>query len=117
VQRPIPVWLGAQSAPAYRRAGRLADGWFPGVDPGPELDAALALINEAAVAEGRDPADIGMEARTSWRGDVAALVAQVDQWREVGATHLSINTMGAGLDGVDGHLAALTKVADALSLA
>jgi probable F420-dependent oxidoreductase len=117
VQRPIPVWFGAQSTPAYRRAGRLADGWFPGVDPGPELDAALAVINEAAVAEGRDPADIDMEGRISWRGDVAALVAQVDRWREAGATHVSINTMGAGLDGVDGHLAALTQVAGALSLA
>ena len=29
VQRPIPVWVGAQSPRAYRRAGRLADGWFP----------------------------------------------------------------------------------------
>jgi alkanesulfonate monooxygenase SsuD/methylene tetrahydromethanopterin reductase-like flavin-dependent oxidoreductase (luciferase family) len=29
VQQPIPVWIGAQSPPAYRRAGRLADGWFP----------------------------------------------------------------------------------------
>src|ERR1017187_1057017 len=27
VQRPIPVWFGAASPPAYRRAGRLADGW------------------------------------------------------------------------------------------
>ena len=29
VQRPIPVWIGAQSPRAYRRAGQLADGWFP----------------------------------------------------------------------------------------
>lgn len=34
-QRPIPVWIGGQSAPAYRRAGRLADGWFPSWRPGP----------------------------------------------------------------------------------
>src|SRR5581483_7983001 len=35
VQRPIPVWFGGQSPPAYRRIGRLADGWFPQVQPGP----------------------------------------------------------------------------------
>src|SRR6478752_6945162 len=34
VQRPIPVWIGAQSPRAYERAGRLADGWFPQVPPG-----------------------------------------------------------------------------------
>ena len=40
VQRPIPVWAGAQSPRAYRRAGRLADGWFPQMAPGPQLDEA-----------------------------------------------------------------------------
>src|SRR5207249_483344 len=29
IQRPIPIWFGAASPPAYRRAGRLSDGWFP----------------------------------------------------------------------------------------
>src|SRR4051794_39009396 len=35
IQRPIPVWFGAFTEPALRRAGRLADGWFPQVGPGP----------------------------------------------------------------------------------
>src|SRR6202142_2461416 len=42
VQRPIPVWFGAASEPAYRRAGRLADGWFPQVPPGPPLRKSQA---------------------------------------------------------------------------
>ena len=30
VQKPHPpIWTGGESAPALRRAGRLADGWFP----------------------------------------------------------------------------------------
>src|SRR5487761_1022557 len=36
VQRPIPIWFGASSDRALRRAGRLADGWFPQAAPGPE---------------------------------------------------------------------------------
>src|SRR6476620_9882459 len=43
-QRPIPIWVGGQSAPAYRRTGRLADGWFPQVIPGPALDEARAIV-------------------------------------------------------------------------
>ena len=42
VQRPIPVWVGAQSPRAYRRAGWLADGWFPQMAPGPQLDEACS---------------------------------------------------------------------------
>jgi len=114
VQRPIPVWMGARSAPAYRRAGRIADGWFPMVRPGPGLDAALSELQRAAVAAGRDPADIGMEAKLDWTGDVEAVVAQADQWAAAGASHASVNTMGAGLATVDDHLAVLSAVADAV---
>lgn len=56
VQRPIPIWLGAQSTRAYQRIGRMADGWFPEVPPGPLLDEARAVIEQAALHAGRDPA-------------------------------------------------------------
>jgi probable F420-dependent oxidoreductase len=116
IQRPIPIWFGGQSEPAYRRIGRLADGWFPQVRPGPELDLASATVAESARAAGRDPADIGMEGRVSWRGDVDELVAEIDGWRKAGASHVSINTMKTGLDGVADHLRALTTVAARLPL-
>jgi probable F420-dependent oxidoreductase len=115
VQRPIPVWFGAQSVPAYRRIGRLADGWFPQVPPGPKLEAAKAIVHEAAVEAGRDPAAIGMEGRVNFDADgVAKVVERAGRWSDAGATHLSINTMGAGLGDVDDHIAALGLVADAL---
>src|ERR1700712_4822376 len=52
VQRPIPVWFGCSSPPAYRRAGRLGDGWFPQVQPGPELDEARRIVDGAAPEAG-----------------------------------------------------------------
>ena len=58
-QRPIPIWVGGESPPAYRRIGRLADGWFPEVQPGPKLDEARAMIAEAAIGAGRDPGAAG----------------------------------------------------------
>ena len=117
VQRPIPVWFGGQSPRAYVRIGQLADGWFPQVPPGDRLAEAKAIVDQAAVDAGRDPAGIGMEGRVSWTDDGAdKLVDHVERWRAVGASHLSVNTMGAGLGGVDGHLAALTQAAEALEL-
>ncbi|MCU1694062.1 MAG: hypothetical protein JWR34_125 [Mycobacterium sp.] len=114
VQRPIPVWIGAGSTPGYERAGRIADGWFPMVVPGPALDAAREVVDRAAVDAGRDPKAIGMEAWVKWQGSADDVVAKVAKWVQVGASHISINTMGAGLETVDDHLAALTAVAEAL---
>jgi probable F420-dependent oxidoreductase len=111
VQRPIPIWFGAQSDRAYRRVGRLADGWFPQASPGPKLDEARSTVEHAAVEAGRDPARIGMEGRVSWRGSPEELAEQVAAWRDAGATHVSINTMGAGLGAVDNHLSVLETAA------
>ena len=112
VQRPIPLWLGAQSPVAYRRVGRVADGWFPQISPGPDLDEAMRLVAEAATEAGRDPATIGMEGRVTWRGDPGQLGERLGQWQQAGATHVSINTMGAGLTSVDEHLSALATAAE-----
>ena len=115
VQRPIPIWFGAASEPAYRRTGRLADGWFPQVPPGPHLDAARAIVDQAAAAAGRDPSSLQMEGRVSWTAaGIEKVVDHVARWRDAGASHLSINTMNAGLGAVDDHLGVLTTVADAV---
>ena len=113
VQRPIPVWVGAQSPAAYRRAGRLADGWFPQMAPGPQLDQARQIVAGAAAEAGRDPASLGMEGRLGWQEDQDKLATEIRQWQDAGATHLSVNTMGAGLKTVDEHLAALAITAEA----
>jgi probable F420-dependent oxidoreductase len=116
VQRPIPVWVGAASPPGYKRAGRLADGWFPMMTPGSDLDEARTIVETAAADAGRDPATIGMEGRVDWRGDGDAVADQLTQWQKSGATHVSVNTMGAGLKTVDEHLAVLARVAESFPL-
>jgi probable F420-dependent oxidoreductase len=117
VQRPIPIWIGGMSTPVLRRVGRLGDGWFPMMAPGPRLDAARAVIDEAAVAAGRDPATIGLEGGVGWGpGGAAQIADHAGRWRAAGATHLGVNTMNAGLTSVDDHLHALGAAADALEL-
>jgi len=112
VQRPIPVWIGAQSPRAYRRAGRIGDGWFPQMSPGPKLDEAVQTVAQAATEAGRDPASLGMEGRISWQNQ-DQVAAELRQWRGAGATHVSVNTMGASLKTVDDHLGALAVAAEA----
>jgi probable F420-dependent oxidoreductase len=117
VQRPIPIWLGGGSPIAYRRIGRKADGWFPRVGIGPRLDEARTIIAASATEAGRDPAAIGMDVRVNWTaGGGDAVVQHAERWRDAGATHVAVNTMGAGLTGLDAHLDALSRAAGALGL-
>ena len=117
IQRPIPIWFGGTSERALRRAGRLANGWFPQAVPGPRLDEARAIVDEGARSAGRDPGELGMEGRATWtEGGAEVLVDHVGRWRQAGASHLSINTMGAGLATVDDHVKALAGAAAALEL-
>jgi alkanesulfonate monooxygenase SsuD/methylene tetrahydromethanopterin reductase-like flavin-dependent oxidoreductase (luciferase family) len=53
---------------------RLADGWFPRVEPGPDLDKGRHIVATAAAETGSDPASIGIvggygkapETATTW---------------------------------------------------
>jgi alkanesulfonate monooxygenase SsuD/methylene tetrahydromethanopterin reductase-like flavin-dependent oxidoreductase (luciferase family) len=106
------VWIGATSRVALERAGRVADGWFPPMSPGPELDEAREIVVRSAIAAGRDPASIGMEAHITWHGDRQRFADELVQFATAGATHLSVNTMDTGLRTVDEHLDAVATVAD-----
>jgi probable F420-dependent oxidoreductase len=116
IQRPIPIWMGGSSTPAYERMGRLADGWFPMVQPGPKLDFALETIAASATDAGRSPKDLGMEGRVEWRGDLSEVVSRVEGWQQTEASHLTIGTMRAGLETVSDHLRVLEQTAGALGL-
>ena len=117
VQRPIPVWIGGSSDAAYRRVGRLADGWFPQLAPGADLDRARRIIAEAAESEGRDPATLGLEGRVRWDPhDPARFERQVGKWRDAGASHVAIDTMSTGQVGVDAHLGELARAAELVGL-
>jgi probable F420-dependent oxidoreductase len=112
VQRPLPIWFGASSPPALRRAGRIADGWFPQSQPGAGLEEAKAIVTEAARGARRDPATIGMEGRlTVDPANIEQLGASLEDWERAGATHLTLNTMRLGLDGVEAHLQVLEAAA------
>ncbi|MGH9176026.1 MAG: LLM class F420-dependent oxidoreductase [Vicinamibacterales bacterium] len=116
VQRPIPIWIGGYVDVVMERIGRLADGWFPGSQPGETLDRNRALVEQSARAAGRDPAAIGMEGRIALApGAEGQWVAQTDAWQAAGATHLSINTMNHGRSPAE-HIETIRRYAEVVAL-
>jgi alkanesulfonate monooxygenase SsuD/methylene tetrahydromethanopterin reductase-like flavin-dependent oxidoreductase (luciferase family) len=115
VQRPIPVWFGATSEVAIRRAARLADGFICFAEPGPRLEQTAELFWGAVDGAGRSQHDVGLEGKIDYGdGDLDRLAAGAVQWRDAGATHLCVNTMKAGLDSVDEHIEAVRRVFEAI---
>jgi len=56
-----PIWTGSLGPASLAVTGRLADGWIPGHAADWRSDRVLRsrpLVDEAAVAAGRDPADV-----------------------------------------------------------
>jgi len=116
VQRPIPIWIGAGTDPAIRRAGRIADGLIasprfaaPG-GPGSPADQAVTALREAAAEAGRDPMSVGIDASLHLRDrGMQELAAEADEWRTFGASHLTFRTLDSGKMTVDEHMSAMRR--------
>ena len=58
----LPIWIGGYSEAAFRRVGRLGDGWLASrVSDAEDARRALESIRRHAEAAGRDPASIGLQ--------------------------------------------------------
>lgn len=109
VQRPIPIWMGADSEPAIRRAARLADGFFAHFAASDEGRAQAATFWEWVKEAGRDTARVGLECRTGARMSDDELSRSAETFRAMGATDLEFNTMRAGFRSADEHLEAFRR--------
>jgi len=123
-KRSIPIWMGAFSEVAIKRAAKYADGWYP---IGSSLDgvgaAQVEMMNKALAAEGRDLSSMGTEGFVLMGDGNMALgskqdhackarnpdiwAAEVEGWEKLGATHISVNTMNAGCENERDHIKAL----------
>ena len=114
----IPIWIGSGSdARAAARVGRLADGWLPMPDVQPErgFEAAWRVVQDAAVAAGRDPDALGLEGHVRVSAEAVSRVPErVARWRDAGADAVAVNPLRAGARWPDGHLEVLLRAADVL---
>jgi len=109
VQRPIPVWVGAHTEPAVRRATRIADGYLPLRPLEGGWDATMERIDGWLAEAGRTRASFGIEGRVdAGQGTPDGWNETAAMWRRFGASHLSVATGGVG--GVDAHVARLRQV-------
>jgi probable F420-dependent oxidoreductase len=110
VQRPVPIWFGGGDERALRRLARLGDGWFPLLPPDENCKAAIEKIRSYAKDAGRDPNSIGIEGRIAY-GQVSpeSWLKDLEAWKKLGATHVSVNTMKAGLTSPSAHIEALRR--------
>jgi probable F420-dependent oxidoreductase len=92
----IPVWIGGSAEAAVRRAARLADGFMLNV-PVKSAAEQIELIRGLLAEAGRDPAAFGLAGRVTLQDDPEQTLARVRDWEQLGATHVSVNTMGTGL--------------------
>ena len=117
IQKPIPIWMGAGARAnpvptdrVLRRVARLADGWFPQMQPGDDARATVERLKIFAREAGRDGESIGMESRINLAdGNPELWQSQARAWEEMGATHVSVNTMRAGLSSPQDHINAIQQ--------
>jgi probable F420-dependent oxidoreductase len=112
VQRPIPIWFGGKARPVMRRIARLGDGWMPSTPTVEGAKESLEWLEDYLSEEGRERSGFGLEPRLNHGdGDPHKWAEVMQGWQEVGATHLSFNTMGCGFDTPRKHLDALERFA------
>ena len=84
--------------PGTERIARLADGWFTQLSPDDRGREAISRLQEYTRQAGRNPSMLGMEARINFSdGDPEFWMERACAWRNLGATHISINIMRVGL--------------------
>ena len=64
--RELPVWVGGSGRAAWRRAGRLGDGYVPMGNPVSQYGEIVDAMNSAAAAAGRDGVDFDVGFMAPW---------------------------------------------------
>jgi probable F420-dependent oxidoreductase len=123
VQKPHPpIWVGGESPVALRRAGRLADAWYPiGSNPRFPVGTPAQFADYAASVKlhaqeaGRNPSSLDFAYSANWFNDQQAMTLpdgqrrpltgtpqqiadDVKRYAELGVRHMMVNLQGDTLE-------------------
>jgi probable F420-dependent oxidoreductase len=98
----LPIWIGGNSEAAFRRVGRLGDGWLASrVTDAASAREAIEAIHRHAEAAGRDPRSVGLQsmvappprdtAGKTFYADHDAVVARVAELKTMGFGWVALN--------------------------
>lgn len=113
VQKPHPpIWIGGNTEPALRRAGRLGDAWHAAGAGVEEVRDSGAKVKQSAAAAGRDPNSVDITARVGLRFQEQHLAGEVDKlmaYRDAGVSHMVLDVNTRDLDAVYEGMAQLAE--------
>lgn len=108
--RSIPIWFGGKQESVLKRAARMGDGWIVNTIPGEELTDAVGRLDGYLAENGRSRAEFGLEGMPAYLdGDLDRAGRQLEAWKELGTTHVSVNLMKAGITSPAGYIEALER--------
>ena len=105
--RPIPVWFGARSEPALRRAVRVGDGWH-----GSQLTPEAAAPIVARLRRERPDPGFTISIRTHWNGaDEGELRDRLGGYAAIGVQHVMVHPVDRDIDDWDAVIEGTGRVA------
>ena len=116
----VPIWVGGDTEPAFRRAARFGDAFHAAFQPISEVAVAWRRVGELANEFDRtehaelslsvrlylDP-DRSMPPEKSIGGSNLEMIDTIGRWSEIGVSHILLDAVARG--GFDGRLAALER--------
>lgn len=109
IQQPIPIWFGGAADPVLQRMAKLGDGWICYSYPPEKLVEYLNTIHGYMEAEGRDPAQFGVDYTILLKDkDDKTLAQEIKTISKLNVTHIRLVTMKLGLSPQE-HIAAIKR--------
>lgn len=105
-----PIWIGGNTEPALRRAARVGDSWHAAGATPEQIAEALPKLHNYLQAAGRSPEDVPVTVRfgVGAREESAAVVEKLRRYKDLGVTHVCIET---GYRDMDRAYATLERIA------
>jgi probable F420-dependent oxidoreductase len=119
VQGKVPIWVGGDSEPAFRRAVRFGDAFHAAFQSLDQVDAAWRRIGELCDERGRGAGELRLSVRLfldpdrsmapakSVGGSTEQMIDTLGAWAAIGVDHVLLDPVARG--GLDGRMAAMEQ--------